>query len=152
MKKSRKATIVEHIHYNAEGKPINVEVHGYPIFDSAGQLRYMIEYSVDVTERKKLEAEREALQQRLIQELSTPIIPVMKGVIVLPLVGSVDAIRASGLMRAMMAGIREHRAKIVILDITGVSIVDTGVAGHFDKTIQAARLKGAETILTGIVK
>ena len=51
---------------------------------------------------------------------------------------------------ALLAGIREHRAKVVILDITGVPIVDSGVADHLNKTIQAARLKGARTIITGI--
>jgi rsbT co-antagonist protein RsbR len=50
----------------------------------------------------------------------------------------------------LLAGIRAHRAKIVILDITGVSVVDSGVADHLNKTIQAARLKGAHTIITGV--
>jgi rsbT co-antagonist protein RsbR len=50
----------------------------------------------------------------------------------------------------LLAGIREHHARVVILDITGVPIVDSGVAAHLDKTIQAARLKGARTIITGI--
>ena len=51
---------------------------------------------------------------------------------------------------ANVAGIRENRAKVVILDITGVPIVDSGVASHLNKTIQAARLKGAQTIITGV--
>jgi rsbT co-antagonist protein RsbR len=49
-----------------------------------------------------------------------------------------------------MAGIQKHRAEVVILDITGVPVVDSGVADHLNKTIQAARLKGARTIITGI--
>jgi rsbT co-antagonist protein RsbR len=53
-------------------------------------------------------------------------------------------------MRTLLTGIREHRAKVAILDITGVPIVDSGVANHLGKTIQAARLKGAHTIVTGI--
>ncbi|MDM8519179.1 PAS domain S-box protein [Anaerolineales bacterium HSG6] len=111
----------------------------------------------DVTDHERLRAEQEQLQgelikaqQRVIQELSTPIIPVMDRIIVMPLVGSIDSLRAKDLMRTMLQGISDHRAKIIILDITGVSIVDTGVANHLDKTIQAARLKGARTILTGI--
>jgi anti-anti-sigma regulatory factor len=112
--------------------------------------------------RKQTEKERtrqlEILkaQQRTIQELSTPIIPVMEapggagGIIVMPLVGSVDATRARDIMRALLAGIREHRARVVILDITGVPIVDSGVASYLNKAIQAARLKGAQTIVTGI--
>ncbi|MDM8526790.1 PAS domain S-box protein [Anaerolineales bacterium HSG24] len=110
-----------------------------------------------LVEQKEAEAERVQLQQevveaqqRVIQELSVPIIPIMERIIVLPLVGSIDSMRAKDLMRTLLAGITQYRAKIVILDITGVSIVDTGVANHLDKTIQAARLKGARTILTGI--
>jgi PAS domain S-box-containing protein len=102
-------------------------------------------------------AERERLQQKVIeaqklaiQELSTPIIPVMDRILVMPLIGSIDTLRAKDIMRALLAGIREYRAKVVILDVTGVPIVDSGVANHLNKTIQAARLKGAHTIITGI--
>jgi len=117
----------------------------------------MLGYSVDITERKEAEAEREGLrqevieaQQRALQELSVPIIPLMEGIIVMPLIGSIDSMRARDLMRTLLKGINDHRAKIVILDITGVAIVDTGVAASLDKTIQAARLKGAHTIITGV--
>ena len=89
-------------------------------------------------------------QQEALRELSTPIIPVVDRVIVMPLVGNIDSTRAKDLMRALLAGIREHRAKVIILDITGVPLVDSGVANHLNKTIQAARLKGARTIVTGI--
>jgi rsbT co-antagonist protein RsbR len=106
--------------------------------------------------RRSLE-ERERLQQRVIDaqkrallELSTPIIPVMDQIIVMPLIGSVDTARSRDVTRTLLAGIRAHRAKVVILDVTGVPIVDSGVANHLNKTIQAARLKGARTIITGI--
>jgi anti-anti-sigma regulatory factor/putative methionine-R-sulfoxide reductase with GAF domain len=111
----------------------------------------------ELAERELAEAEREhlqkeviAAQQRAIQELSTPIIPVLDGIIVMPLIGSVDSMRAKDIMRNLLAGITNYKAKVVILDITGVPIVDSGVAGHLNKTIQAARLKGAHTIITGI--
>jgi rsbT co-antagonist protein RsbR len=68
----------------------------------------------------------------------------------MPLIGSIDTLRARDITRALLAGIREHRAQVVILDITGVPIVDTGVANHMNKTIQAARLKGAWAIVTGM--
>ncbi len=71
-------------------------------------------------------------------------------IIVMPLVGHIDSMRARDITRSLLAGIRQQRAKVVILDITGVSIVDSGVANHLNKTIQAARLKGARTIVTGI--
>jgi rsbT co-antagonist protein RsbR len=111
----------------------------------------------DLTARKKAEAERAALQEQIIeaqrhalQELSTPIIPVMDRIIVMPLIGSIDTMRAKDITRALLAGISHYRAKIVIVDITGVPIVDSGVADHLNKTIQAARLKGAQTIITGM--
>jgi rsbT co-antagonist protein RsbR len=53
-------------------------------------------------------------------------------------------------MRSLLAGIGQYRARIAILDITGVPVVDSGVAQHLDRTIQAARLKGAQTIVTGV--
>ncbi len=100
--------------------------------------------------RERLQQEVIEAQRRAIQELSTPIIPVMDRIIIMPLIGSIDSLRARDIMRSLLAGIREYRANIVILDITGVAIVDTGVANHLNKTIQAARLKGAHTIVTGV--
>ncbi|MBN1285495.1 MAG: PAS domain S-box protein [Anaerolineae bacterium] len=111
----------------------------------------------DIRSQKSVEVERLHLQQaiieaqeRAIRELSSPIIPVMEGVIVMPLIGSIDSGRAREITRALLAGVSEHRAKVVILDITGVAVVDSGVADHLNKTIMAARLKGARTIITGI--
>jgi anti-anti-sigma regulatory factor len=95
-------------------------------------------------------------QQQALKELSTPIIPVVdapggaSGIIVMPLIGSIDTMRARDITRALLKGISNYRAKIVIVDITGVPIVDTGVANHLNKTFQAARLKGARTIVTGV--
>jgi anti-anti-sigma regulatory factor/HAMP domain-containing protein len=111
----------------------------------------------EVAERERAQEESARLQQEVIEaqkqtlrELSTPIIPVMEHVIVMTLIGRIDSARARDITRALLAGIREHRAKVVILDITGVPLVDTGVADYLNKTIQAARLKGARTIITGI--
>jgi anti-anti-sigma regulatory factor len=92
-----------------------------------------------------IEAQRAALR-----DLSTPIIPVVENIIVMPLVGNIDSTRAREITRALLAGITEYRAKVLILDITGVAMVDSGVADHLNKAIQAARLKGAEVILTGV--
>jgi rsbT co-antagonist protein RsbR len=115
------------------------------------------ELEQEVEERERVQAESLRLQQevieaqqRAIQELSTPIIPVLEGVIVMPLIGSIDSLRARDVTRSLLAGIREHHAKVVILDITGVPIVDSGVAAYLNRTVQAARLKGARTIVTGI--
>jgi rsbT co-antagonist protein RsbR len=111
----------------------------------------------DITEQKQVEEERARFQQSLIdaqqaalRELSTPIIPIMEGIIIMPLIGTIDSNRALAITRALLAGISTYRAKAVILDVTGVPIIDSGVADHLNKTIQAARLKGAQAIITGI--
>jgi rsbT co-antagonist protein RsbR len=117
----------------------------------------LLEAYQDLTAYKQAEQERTYLQQEIIEaqqqtlrELSSPIIPVMDQIIVMPLIGSIDSIRARDITRTLLAGVSQYQAKIVILDITGVPIIDSGVANHLNKTIQAARLKGAQTIVTGI--
>jgi DNA-binding LacI/PurR family transcriptional regulator/anti-anti-sigma regulatory factor len=115
------------------------------------------ELQCEIAERERAQAQSLQLQQevieaqkRALQELSTPIIPVMDRIIVMPLIGSIDAMRAKDITRALLVGISEHQARVVILDITGVPLVNSGVAAHLNKTIQAARLKGAHAIVTGI--
>ena len=72
-----------------------------------------------VREQEKLQQQVIDAQQMAIRELSTPIIPILEGMIVLPVVGSVDTLRARDILRALLAGIRAHRAKVVIVDVTG---------------------------------
>ncbi|MBN1991271.1 MAG: PAS domain-containing protein [Anaerolineae bacterium] len=121
----------------------------------------LLEIYSDLTAHKHAELERARLQQEVIeaqqkaiQELSTPVIPILDapggGIIVVPLIGSIDSMRARDITRSLLAGISRYGAKVIILDITGVPIVDSGTANHLHKTIQAARLKGARTIVTGI--
>jgi rsbT co-antagonist protein RsbR len=128
-----------------------------PIYNEAGQVIMTLGVSRDITERKEADAERERLhqqvidvQRRLVLELSTPLIPLLDGILIMPLIGSIDTARARDIMRTMLKGIGDHRAKILILDITGVPLVDSGVAAHLNKAILAARLKGVGTIITGI--
>jgi PAS domain S-box-containing protein len=122
-----------------------------------GNEMYMVGVGLDLSAQKQAEAEREQLQKEIIEaqqqaiaELSTPVIPVMEGIIVLPLIGSIDSLRARDVTRNLLAGITQHRARVVILDVTGVGIMDTGIVNHLNKTIQAARLKGAQVIVTGM--
>jgi PAS domain S-box-containing protein len=91
-----------------------------------------------------------AAQQQAIRDLTTPIIPLLEGIILLPLIGTLDAVRVQQMTRALLAGVGQYRAKIVILDITGVPTVDEEVAIGLDRVIQAVRLKGGRTIITGI--
>jgi PAS domain S-box-containing protein len=140
-----------------DGTEIIDRLHTSLVRDSYGQPVGMVGVASDIGERKQALEERERLQQELIeaqqraiQELSTPIIPIMTGVIILPLMGAIDSSRARNITRSLLAGVSQHRAKVVILDITGVSVIDSGIAAHLDKTIQAARLKGAQTIISGV--
>lgn len=102
--------------------------------------------------RRAMAAQAEELeaQRSTIRELSTPILPLFTGVLALPLVGSVDSYRASQVMETLLTAISDQQADIVILDITGVPVVDTGVANYLLQTARAAQLVGAQVVLVGI--
>lgn len=94
-----------------------------------------------------------AEQQLLIdgmRAISTPVIPVHDEIIVLPLVGSIDTSRAEQIMEALLTGVQRYTAEIVIIDITGVPLVDTAVANHLIQAMRAATLLGAHCVLVGI--
>jgi len=84
------------------------------------------------------------------EEMSTPVIQVWKGILAMPLVGAIDAARATRIMENLLNGIVRTEAELVILDITGVPVVDTAVAHHLLNTIKAASLLGAQCVLVGI--
>ncbi|NOK59215.1 MAG: hypothetical protein GFH27_549283n324 [Chloroflexi bacterium AL-W] len=85
-----------------------------------------------------------------VQELSTPIIPVYSGVLVLPLIGQMDSRRAQSVTESLLEAIAEEQAELVIIDITGIIAIDTSVANHLMKTARAASLLGSQVILVGI--
>ncbi len=89
-------------------------------------------------------------QQAAIRELSSPVIRVHDRVLLLPLVGTIDSYRAQQVMESSLMGVGAEQARVLILDIAGVAVVDTQVADHLLKTTAAVRLLGAQTILTGI--
>ena len=91
-----------------------------------------------------------AQQRLLIDELQTPVIEVWQGILALPIVGSLDTARAQQMNEALLAKIVESGSEIVILDITGVPVVDTAVAKHLLETVSAARLLGAEVLIVGL--
>lgn len=104
-------------------------------------------------ELQESRARLEETQKRLLHlvaELSTPVIPVLEGILVMPLIGSIDSERAGRILDSLLHGIEEHRARVAILDITGVPMIDTQVANHLVRAMLAAQLLGARPILTGI--
>lgn len=111
----------------------------------------------DITARQAAEAEQRRLQEEIIQiqaatlrEMSTPLIPMNDYVVLMPLIGSIDSRRAHQVMETLLDGIAQHHARIAILDITGVPMVDTQVAQALIRAAQAVNLLGAQLILTGI--
>ena len=89
-------------------------------------------------------------QQDAIKELSTPVLQVRNGLLILPIIGNLDTQRARQLTDQLLGAIQTNRAKVVVIDITGVATVDLTVANHLVQTVEAARLMGATAILTGL--
>jgi rsbT co-antagonist protein RsbR len=89
-------------------------------------------------------------QQDAIRELSTPVLPVREGMLILPIVGVIDSQRARQLTGQLLRGIRANRAKVVVIDVTGVPSINSAVANHLVLTVEAARLLGATAIVTGL--
>jgi anti-anti-sigma regulatory factor len=113
----------------------------------------------NITERKRAE---EALRQSVVQaeviraqaaalaELSTPLIPISDDVVVMPLIGAVDGARAEQVLDTLLSGVASRGARVAIVDITGVAVVDTQVANTILRAALAVRLLGAQVMLTGI--
>ena len=89
-------------------------------------------------------------QQEAIRELSTPVLQVRERLVILPIIGVLDSQRARQLTEQLLRGIRTHRAKVVVIDITGVPEIDSTVANHLVQTVEASRLMGASVVLTGM--
>src|SRR5437870_10454471 len=89
-------------------------------------------------------------QQEAIGELSTPVLPVRERLLILPIIGLIDAQRARQLTEQLLRAIRSNRAKVVVIDITGVPAMDANVANHLVRTVDASRLQGAMVIVTGL--
>jgi rsbT co-antagonist protein RsbR len=91
-----------------------------------------------------------AQQRATISELQTPVIQVWEGILALPIVGTIDTARAQDMTEALLERIVATGSEIVLLDITGVPVVDTAVARHLLETVSAARLLGADVLIVGL--
>jgi rsbT co-antagonist protein RsbR len=89
-------------------------------------------------------------QQESLRELSTPVLQLRERLLLLPIIGVLDSSRARQLTEQLLGAIQEKRARVVVIDITGVATIDRTVANHLVQTVEASRLMGASTILTGL--
>ncbi|MDP3854075.1 protoglobin domain-containing protein [Phenylobacterium sp.] len=123
-----------------------------PAFDRFSSLKKVAFFDLGII-IDVLIADREstiAMQQEAIRELSTPTLQVRDRLLILPIIGVLDTHRARQLTENLLRSIRDNRAKVVVMDVTGVATVDTKVANHLLQTIAASRLMGAEVIITGL--
>jgi anti-anti-sigma factor len=125
---------------------------GDTVFDglAAGLNMLADEFEASQRDRDRLQQEIIQSQAAVIQELSTPIIPISGDILVMPLIGNIDASRAQHVLERLLEGVSENHARTVIMDITGVSVVDTHVANTLVRAAQAVQLLGTQMVLTGI--
>ncbi len=129
----------------------------FPLYDENGNVFAVCGIANDVTALRQAAREQAELQEQIIQsqqlalrELSTPLIPLDDEVLVMPLIGTLDGRRSQEMLENLLTGVSKHGASIVILDITGVPVIDTHVANVLVQATKATRLLGAEVIVTGI--
>mgnify|MGYP000027915378 CR=1 FL=1 len=148
--------IVEELE-QADGQVIWLETNKVPLLDENGQVYAILGSYEDVTLRRNEENERIQRQEQIIAgqasvlaELSTPLIPLRDGVLLMPLVGAIDTRRTQQVLEALLEGISAYQAETAILDITGVKVMDTQVADGLLRSARAAKLLGATVYLSGI--
>lgn len=147
----------EGINQRSDGSQFPIQSSLFVIWDERGMTRTVAAINRDITPFKQAEAERTRLQQQIIdaqhaalRELSTPLLPIADGVVIMPLVGMIDTRRAQEVMEGLLEGVARYRARTVILDITSVQVIDTQVATALLHAARAVRLLGAQVMLTGI--
>jgi anti-anti-sigma factor len=128
----------------------------FGVRDSAGEVTHVGIIHQDVTERinqmHTIEAAQYEIsgQREAILALSSPVIQVWEGILTLPLVGQIDARRAQAIIETLLTAIVEHQAEVVIIDVTGVAVIDTMVANYLISAARAAQLLGSQVVLSGI--
>lgn len=134
---------------NFDGNQMFIEYFAAPLRDAEGNIVGGLEYILDITERVRYE-ERLREQAHTILAISTPALQLWNDIVILPVVGIIDSVRAQNMMEVMLSKIAETACKVIILDIQGVPAVDTAVANHLIKIVKATRLMGSHAIISGI--
>lgn len=140
-----------------EGRLVSTFTVKFPLFDEQGSAYGVCSISLDVTERRQAEEENRKLQEEIIhvqkvalRALSTPLIPIARGVIAMPLIGDIDQSRARQVLETLLRGVAESRARIAILDVTGVTNAGPEVVEGLIQSARAVGLLGARVVLTGV--
>lgn len=131
------------------GKEVWLQASYTPFVDRKGEPYKVVKFATDVTERKITEEKIDS-QHRAIMEMSTPVTAIWNDILLLPIVGFIDSQRAQDVMAAILSKIDETRARVFIMDISGVAVVDTAVANHLIKITKATRLMGCECMISGL--
>ncbi|WP_437730533.1 STAS domain-containing protein [Sorangium sp. So ce1335] len=121
----------------------------FPWYTLDGEIGGIMLFQEVITKRKQLE-DTLRKQAKTLLELSAPIVPISQGVLVLPLVGGLDAARAEQVLESLLGKVVERQARVAIIDVTGVPHIDTTSANALLRVAQAVRLLGARVVLTGI--
>jgi rsbT co-antagonist protein RsbR len=135
----------------------------FPLYDAAHNVIGLCGIITDISEIRRRREQITLLEQQiadkmrvidaqtsLLDQLSVPVIQVWESILLIPLVGVIDSRRASQVLTSLLEAIARIGAQIVILDVTGVPVVDTSVASHLVRAIQSAQLLGCQSLLVGI--
>jgi rsbT co-antagonist protein RsbR len=148
---------------SADGVCRTIYTRKYPLRNKQGAIIGLAGIITDITEIKQRQEEIQQLeaaledkaatiesQRILLEQVAVPVIQVWDGVLLLPLIGVIDSHRAARILESTLEAIAHQQARVLVLDITGVPLVDTSVASHLIQTVRAARLLGCECLLVGI--
>jgi len=136
-----------------EGEERIIAWHNVVLRNEDGTIAGILSSGEDVTERKVLEQKLQGAFEELkksYEEVSIPVIQACDNVLVIPIIGTLDGMRATRLTETMLSKIADTKSLVVIIDITGVHSIDSSVASHIFNVVQAAGLLGAECVVTGI--
>lgn len=128
----------------------------YPLYDADSKVSHLcallrdVTHEVEQSQAISIAQAKIAAQHNIIESLSTPVIQIWQGILTVPLIGTIDSRRAFTIMANLLETIANQQARCVILDITGVPMIDTQVAQHLIRTAHACQLLGCEVALVGV--